>query len=372
IGMEVIVEFLNGDPDYPIVTGCVYNGYADVPYPLPDHKTKSVFRSDTHTSEGFNEITFEDEVGQENISLHAQKDQTLKVLHNRMKRIDNDQVESVGSNKSIEVGNNHQERIGGSMNLTVGGGKMGLMAGMAALLGMSMKDALNVAEESGNGEIPAFLGALVAAKAMGEMASSPKIGAFDGAGGHREVAGANQVSTGTSLGGVLSSVMPVSGVLDTMVEKFQSDTIGLARSEQIGLFKNTLVGAVQNTYVGKKQFTKIGEEQRLQVGKIKTAEIGEEYTTHSGKRSAHSSGNLYSISSQEKFEGSAKVWEIKADDTILLSAPGGYIEINKSGIKIRGLKVQIQGNSIDFSRGGPGEGSKCLRAMAKSATPFVR
>ena len=103
-----------------------------------------------------------------------------------------------------------------------------------------------------------------------------------------------------------------------------------------------------------------------------TVEVGDEYTVHAGRRSAHSSGNLYQISSEEKFEGTSKVWEIKADDTILLSAPGGYVEISKRGVKIRGLKVEVEGNAIDFRSGGPGEGSKCLRAMAKSATPFVR
>jgi type VI secretion system secreted protein VgrG len=372
IGMEVVVEFLEGDPDKPLVTGCVYNGRNNAPYPLPLHKTKSVFRSDTHQGQGFNEISFEDEKGQENIALHAQKDQTLKVLNNRMKRVDNDQVESVGRNKSIEIGKNHQERIGGSMNLTVGGGGAALVAALAGIAGQATQDALIVAGEAGDPSVPAFLGGLVAAMVGGEAASAPRIGAFDAAGRNREIAGADQIAKGTALGGLLSSVMPLSGVLNTVVEKFQADTIGLARSEQIGLFKNTMVGAVQNTLVGAKQFTKIGQEQRLHVGKIKTAEIGEEYTVHTGIRAAHSSGKLFQISSEEKFEGSAKVWEIKADDTLLLSAPGGYIEINRTGVKIRGLKVQIEGSPVNMSSGGPGEGSKCLRAMAASATPFVR
>ena len=91
-----------------------------------------------------------------------------------------------------------------------------------------------------------------------------------------------------------------------------------------------------------------------------------------GQRAAHSSGKLFQISSAKKFEGTSKVWEIRADDTLLLSAPGGYVEINKTGVRIRGLKVLIEGNAIDFKSGGPGEGAQCLRAMAKSATPFVR
>lgn len=372
IGMEVLVEFLDGDPDQPLVTGCVYNGVNPVPDPRPEHKTKAVWRSKTHQGQGHNEISFEDATGAENIALRAQKDMTLKVLNNRLQRVDNDAVSSTGRNVSIETGKNHQERIGGSMNLTVGGGKTGLFVALAGVLGSGATDALNVASEAGDATIPAFLAGIVTATVGGEMASARPIAAFDAAGEHKALAGRRQVETGTALGSVLSSVMPVSGVMNTVIEKFQADTIGLARSEQIGLFKNTMVGAVQNTLVGKKQFTKIGEEQRLQVGKTKTAEIGEEYTTHAGKRSAHSSGKLFQISTEEKLEGTAKVWEIKADDTLLLSAPGGYVEISKSGVRIRGLKVVVEGNAIDFRSGGPGEGSKCLRAMAASATPFVR
>src|SRR6056297_64555 len=86
IGHEVIVDYLEGDIDQPIVTGRTYHATNRTPYRLPDHKTKMVIRSDSHKGKGFNEISFEDEAGKENIALHAQKDQTLKVLHNRMKR----------------------------------------------------------------------------------------------------------------------------------------------------------------------------------------------------------------------------------------------------------------------------------------------
>ncbi|MCY1395072.1 type VI secretion system Vgr family protein [compost metagenome] len=373
VGQEVVVEYLEGDPDQPIITGRTYHANNRPPYKLPEHKTKMVIRSDTHKGDGFNEISFEDEAGQENIALHAQKDQTLKVNHNRMKRVDNDQIESVGNNKSIEVGQNHQERIGGSMNLTVGGGGKGaLFAALGGVMTQAVTDALDVAQEAGDPEIPTFLGGVVATTIGGEAASAPGISGFDGAGQNRQIAGAAQAAAGTALGTLLSSVMPVSGVKNTIVEKFVSDTVGLARTEQIGLFKNTMVGAVQNTTVGAKQFTRVGDEQRLHVGRIKTDEIGEEYTTHSGKRSAHSSGKLFQISAEERFEGTAKVWEIKAAERLLISAPGGYVEISEAGVKIRGLKVEIEGNAIDFRSGGPGEGSQCLRAMAASATPFVR
>jgi type VI secretion system secreted protein VgrG len=75
IGQEVVVEFLNGDPDAPLVTGAVYNGANDVPYALPANKTRSTFKSrSTPKSQGFNELRIEDKAGSEEVFFHAEKD----------------------------------------------------------------------------------------------------------------------------------------------------------------------------------------------------------------------------------------------------------------------------------------------------------
>ncbi len=120
IGMEVIVEHLEGDPDKPIVTGCVYNGANMPPYPLPAAKTKSVFKTDTHQGAGFNELTFEDEKEQELIYMHGQKDQQIDILNDRDKSIGRDQSESVGRDKSISVGRDHTESVGQDARHNVG------------------------------------------------------------------------------------------------------------------------------------------------------------------------------------------------------------------------------------------------------------
>ncbi|MEO0633480.1 MAG: type VI secretion system tip protein TssI/VgrG, partial [Pseudomonadota bacterium] len=125
IGMEVIVEFLEGDPDKPIVTGCVYNGKNDVPYPLPQHKTRSTFRTDTHQGEGFNELRFEDKAGEEEIFVHAQKDRNTKIENNQSERVNVNKVESVGHDKAVEIGNNLTEVVDGDMALRVGPGNAG-------------------------------------------------------------------------------------------------------------------------------------------------------------------------------------------------------------------------------------------------------
>ncbi|HYW09819.1 MAG TPA: type VI secretion system tip protein TssI/VgrG [Longimicrobium sp.] len=83
VGMEVIVSFIEGDPDRPIVSGCVYNAQQTVPYALPDGGTRTTFRSNSSKGgNGFNEIRFEDKAGSEELFIQAQKDMNLTVLNN--------------------------------------------------------------------------------------------------------------------------------------------------------------------------------------------------------------------------------------------------------------------------------------------------
>ncbi|MDD7973801.1 bacteriophage T4 gp5 trimerisation domain-containing protein [Roseinatronobacter alkalisoli] len=132
-GMEVVVEFLDGDPDQPLVTGCVYNGRSKVPYELRKHKTRSTFRTDTHKGAGFNELRFEDEAGREEIYVHAQKDRNEKILHNHTERIDNNWIKSVGHNSAAEITNNRDEVVGGNVTLSVGAQYIGDIVGSASL-----------------------------------------------------------------------------------------------------------------------------------------------------------------------------------------------------------------------------------------------
>ncbi len=82
IGMEVVVEFVEGDPDYPVVTGTVYNGQNRPPFPLPEDKTISGVKSRSSKSDnGYNELIFEDKVDQEKIRIHGEKDLEVKIKH---------------------------------------------------------------------------------------------------------------------------------------------------------------------------------------------------------------------------------------------------------------------------------------------------
>ncbi len=91
IGHEVVVDFLEGDPDQPIIIGSVYNATEMPPYKLPDHKTKSTFKSNsTPGGSGFNEIRIEDKKGSEQLFFHGQKDQDIRIRNDRREWIGND------------------------------------------------------------------------------------------------------------------------------------------------------------------------------------------------------------------------------------------------------------------------------------------
>jgi type VI secretion system secreted protein VgrG len=91
VGQEVVVSFEHGNPDRPLVLGCVYNGANHLPYELPTHKSRTVFKTlSTPGGGGFNELRFEDKKGHEQIYLHAQRDWELMVKANAFATIDGD------------------------------------------------------------------------------------------------------------------------------------------------------------------------------------------------------------------------------------------------------------------------------------------
>ena len=134
VGMEVMVTHLDGDPDRPLVTGVVPNARQKVPYKLPENKTKSVFRTNTHKGKGFNELSFEDENGREEILLRAQRDMTVKVENHLTERIDSNLVTSVGAMSHFEVEQSHSENIGQSYTINVG------TSGGSPIIGETLKN----------------------------------------------------------------------------------------------------------------------------------------------------------------------------------------------------------------------------------------
>ncbi|WP_038910905.1 type VI secretion system Vgr family protein [Dickeya dadantii] len=106
IGHEVVVSFLEGDPDQPIVTGRTFHATNPSPYTLPASKTRTSLRTSTHKGAGFNELRFEDQAGQEEVFIHAQKDMNTVVLNNRSTSVNASHTENVGGDQTVVVQHN--------------------------------------------------------------------------------------------------------------------------------------------------------------------------------------------------------------------------------------------------------------------------
>jgi type VI secretion system secreted protein VgrG len=142
IGQEVVVEFLEGDPDRPIITGRVYNAENTVPYPLPAHKTLSTLKSNSSKGgQGFNEIRFEDKKGEEQIFVHGEKNVDIRVKNDRFETIGNnrhldvkkDMFEHVENNRHEIVDADHKEKIGKDRHLKVVGKEVKAVDGSQSL-----------------------------------------------------------------------------------------------------------------------------------------------------------------------------------------------------------------------------------------------
>jgi len=130
IGQEVIVDFLEGDPDQPIIIGAVYNGDNQVPYRLPDEKTRSAVKSNSSKGgNGFNEIRFEDNKGEEQVFIHAEKDVDFRVKNDRREWIGNDRNlfvtrdkrEKVDRDKHVIIGQDEAREVKRDHSLTIKG-----------------------------------------------------------------------------------------------------------------------------------------------------------------------------------------------------------------------------------------------------------
>ncbi|CBK41711.1 conserved protein of unknown function, Rhs element Vgr protein family [Nitrospira defluvii] len=305
IGQEVIVEFIEGDPDRPIITGRVYNAEQMPPYPLPGEQTKSTIKSNSSKGGGgSNELRFEDKKGGEEIYLHGQKDwniviendksqsvghdESLSVGNNRTKTVGVDQSETIGSNKTIKVGSNHTEAIGANKTMTVGGNHTETISGAEAVT-VGMAAAHTVA----------------LAKAL-------------------SIGGAYQVTVGAAM----------------------NETIGAAKAEEIGAAKSVNVGGNSSEKVGANKSVDAASNISENAGKNISLKAGQDISGNAGKN--------ISVEAGENFAGKAgkdvafqagKKMALIAEDEITLKTGSASIVMKKNGdIQIKGNKITIKGD----------------------------
>ena len=327
IGQEVIVDFIEGDPDRPIVTGRVYNGAETPPYGLPGAATQSGWRSNsTPGGGGFNELMFEDKAGAELVSFQAQKDHALLVKNDRSKlvqhdqsdRIDNDAKHSVGVDLDEDVGNNKTTRIGVDLTDAIGrnhtesvGSNRSLSVGASETIsvGASSGETIGVNHSQSVGAVQTItVGA----------ARIDTVGAAE-----TRTVGAAQVNT-------IGAVRQVS--------------VGLAQSHDIGASDSWSVGASQSVNVAADQNVAVGGAQSLTVGKARSARIAADDGTDVGGAHMLKVAKASAIDVGE--DGTIKIGKklmIEAVDEITIKCGSATISMKKDGtIAIDGKDLTLK------------------------------
>jgi hypothetical protein len=163
IGHEVIVQFIDGDPDRPIVVGRVHNADSTPPWPLPSEKTRSGFRTRTYKggASNFNELSFDDKQGAEEIYLHAERNHVLRVKNNRIEEIGNESHMTVKKDVFIDLKADLHEKVTGDHNNAIDGSyslkvaqdwqtKAGLKFAVDAGQEIHLKTGANIVIEAGS------------------------------------------------------------------------------------------------------------------------------------------------------------------------------------------------------------------------------
>lgn len=160
VGQEVVVDFLEGDPDRPLIVGSVYNAKEMPPYTLPDEKTKTVLFKSDNNSGGFNEFRIEDKAGNEQIFIHAERNQDIRVKNDHLESIGRhthltvgkDQMEKISGDKHLQVVGDENRKIGGTISLNVTSdsqNKVGMKYALNAGTEIHLKSGMNLVIESG-------------------------------------------------------------------------------------------------------------------------------------------------------------------------------------------------------------------------------
>nr|VVN33235.1 Actin cross-linking toxin VgrG1 [Pseudomonas fluorescens] len=201
VGQELIISYLDGDPDQPIATGRAYRETNLPPYQLPKHKTRMTIKSRSHKGQGFNELRFEDELGQEEVFIHAQKDKNVHIKHNNGVFVGNDRSERVNHNETISIGDNRNEDVGNNETISIG-------ANRSVTIGANKTETITLAK----------------AETIG-LAKALTIGA-----GYQ-----------TSVGAAMNT------------------SVGLSQSEQVGLHKSVMVSRRFNITAGEEFTVTVGK-----------------------------------------------------------------------------------------------------------------
>ena len=313
IGQEVIVDFLEGDPDQPIITGRVYNAEQMPPYALPGEATKSGWKSNSSKGGGgWNELMFEDKKGSELVYFQAEKDHdelvknnetrhigndwsedvvhdaTQWVGHDRSEKVDNNKDTTVGVDRTVSIGNNDTETVGVNRSLTVGANEtISVGSNSTETIGLNHTQSVGVAQ------------AITVGAARSDTVGAAEV---------RQVGGP------------------------------QANTIGASRTMTVGSDQAHTIGASDTWTVASDQTITIGGSQSLTIAKDQTIETGGARVEKIAKGSSIEIGE----------DGQIKVGKdliIEAADSIVIKVGKAAISMKKDGtINIEGKDLTLQGS----------------------------
>ncbi|MER8695792.1 type VI secretion system tip protein VgrG [Mesorhizobium opportunistum] len=338
IGQEVIVDFLEGDPDLPIITGRVYNASQMPPYGLPGNATQSGWKSNSSKGGGgYNELMFEDKAGSELVNFQAQKDHNLLIKHDRTKlvqhdqsdRIDHDAKHSVGHNLDEDVGNNKTVKVGVDQTTNIGsndtetvGKNRSLTVGANETIGIGS----NSTETIGSNH----------SQTVG-IVQTVTVGAA-----RIDTVGASETR---SVGGPQTNT--IGATRSVTVGAAQSHTIGAADKWQIGAEQTVDVAADQSFTVGGAHSSQVGKARLAKIAGDEGIEVGAGYSLKVAKASSVVAGE----DGVMKF---GKKLYIEAADEIALKCGDASIVLKKDGtISLKGKDIRLDGSGdIDVKADG--------------------
>ena len=301
IGHEVVVEFLEGDPDRPLVTGSVYNGANPPPVPLPGQKTKSVIRSNSSPGgSGSNELRFEDAAGSEEVYLHAQKDYTIAVENDKNQTVGRDEKLKVGRDRTLLVQGNQGHQVDGNDDLQVKGNQTISVSGTRTTT-ISGNDTQTI-----GGDRTVSVG----------VAHSLSVGA----------AATEQVGA--------AKMVTVGGAYEIAVGGAMNEVVGAFKSEQVGGGKTVSVGGDNKTNVGGTRSLNVKGEMSEEVMKGRTLKVHKDLNVSVGGKLNEVVKGTYSVS--------AKELNLVAEDQLTIKVGSATITLKKSGdVVVKGGKVEL-------------------------------